>query len=355
MDAKLSVAGGSVRSVTTSDTAHHGQEPRAAHPRRRRGLRRLGLFQARSPAAGRGGARVAGASGRHTRRPAGPPRCCVPPSDRTHRPRSTPAPRPAHCREAPRSPSNPAARWSWPARRWPPSAPWSAPSSPTPRCSTTASPPTASPSLRPPRTRCGPRAGCSTFPATAPWSTASTGSAPGAAAGCAPPPRCRCASTRGRRPAIGRRWDAVHALGPVLVAAFANSPVLHGRRTGWKSSRLAAWLAARPAAHRPAASLVRRPGGRVGPPGARHRAAVRPARRRPVGRAARRHVRRLGPRRRRAARSADHRRTSSTTSPPCSRRSGRTGTSRSATSTPSPGGAGRCRRRCSPPCCPTRR
>jgi glutamate--cysteine ligase len=50
----------------------------------------------------------------------------------------------------------------------------------------------------------------------------------------------------GEKAGIGRRWDAVHALGPVLVAAFANSPVLHGRRTGWKSSRLAAWLALDP-------------------------------------------------------------------------------------------------------------
>jgi glutamate--cysteine ligase len=45
---------------------------------------------------------------------------------------------------------------------------------------------------------------------------------------------------------VAHRWAAVHALGPVLVAAFANSPVLHGRRTGWKSSRLATWLALDP-------------------------------------------------------------------------------------------------------------
>jgi glutamate--cysteine ligase len=45
---------------------------------------------------------------------------------------------------------------------------------------------------------------------------------------------------------VASRWEAVHALGPVLVGAFANSPVLHGRRTGWKSSRLAAWLALDP-------------------------------------------------------------------------------------------------------------
>jgi glutamate--cysteine ligase len=41
---------------------------------------------------------------------------------------------------------------------------------------------------------------------------------------------------------VAERWDALHALGPVLVAAFANSPLLHGRRTGWKSSRMACWL-----------------------------------------------------------------------------------------------------------------
>lgn len=46
---------------------------------------------------------------------------------------------------------------------------------------------------------------------------------------------------------VARRWAAVHAVGPVLLAAFANSPVLHGRRTGWKSSRWAAWSACDPA------------------------------------------------------------------------------------------------------------
>lgn len=46
---------------------------------------------------------------------------------------------------------------------------------------------------------------------------------------------------------IARRWSAAHALGPVLLAAFANSPVLHGRRTGWKSARWASWLRAEPA------------------------------------------------------------------------------------------------------------
>jgi glutamate--cysteine ligase len=38
------------------------------------------------------------------------------------------------------------------------------------------------------------------------------------------------------------RWQAAHALGPVLVAMFANSPDLAGRHTGWASSRLRATL-----------------------------------------------------------------------------------------------------------------
>ncbi len=46
---------------------------------------------------------------------------------------------------------------------------------------------------------------------------------------------------------VARRWAALHAFGPVLLAAFANSPWLHGRRTGWKSSRWACWMRAEPA------------------------------------------------------------------------------------------------------------
>ncbi|MEV5568909.1 ergothioneine biosynthesis glutamate--cysteine ligase EgtA [Spirillospora sp. NPDC052269] len=38
-----------------------------------------------------------------------------------------------------------------------------------------------------------------------------------------------------------RRWRLAHALGPVLVAAFANSPRRAGRRTGWASTRQAIW------------------------------------------------------------------------------------------------------------------
>jgi glutamate--cysteine ligase len=50
----------------------------------------------------------------------------------------------------------------------------------------------------------------------------------------------------GERADLVARWSALHLLGPVLVGAFANSPILHGRRTGWKSSRMAVWLALDP-------------------------------------------------------------------------------------------------------------
>jgi glutamate--cysteine ligase len=45
---------------------------------------------------------------------------------------------------------------------------------------------------------------------------------------------------------VASRWAALHALGPVLLAAFANSPTLHGRHTGWKSFRWACWQRADP-------------------------------------------------------------------------------------------------------------
>ncbi|MFI0355580.1 ergothioneine biosynthesis glutamate--cysteine ligase EgtA [Actinomadura sp. 9N407] len=44
----------------------------------------------------------------------------------------------------------------------------------------------------------------------------------------------------------GRRWRLAHALGPVLVAAFANSPLHGGRRTGLRSTRQAIWTALDP-------------------------------------------------------------------------------------------------------------
>jgi glutamate--cysteine ligase len=57
----------------------------------------------------------------------------------------------------------------------------------------------------------------------------------------------------GESSAVAARWAAAHALGPVLLAAFANSPRLYGRRTGWKSARWAAWLQADPARTAPPA------------------------------------------------------------------------------------------------------
>jgi glutamate--cysteine ligase len=39
-----------------------------------------------------------------------------------------------------------------------------------------------------------------------------------------------------------RRWRLLHVLGPVMVAAFANSPVHAGRPTGWKSARQRVWM-----------------------------------------------------------------------------------------------------------------
>jgi glutamate--cysteine ligase len=37
------------------------------------------------------------------------------------------------------------------------------------------------------------------------------------------------------------RWRLLHTIGPVLVAAFANSPLRRGRPTGWRSSRQQVW------------------------------------------------------------------------------------------------------------------
>ncbi|WP_084772523.1 glutamate-cysteine ligase family protein [Nonomuraea candida] len=43
----------------------------------------------------------------------------------------------------------------------------------------------------------------------------------------------------GERPA--ERWERAHAFGPVLLAAFANSPLSGGRPCGWMSGRQAVW------------------------------------------------------------------------------------------------------------------
>jgi glutamate--cysteine ligase len=37
------------------------------------------------------------------------------------------------------------------------------------------------------------------------------------------------------------RWRLLHAIGPVLVAAFANSPLRRGHPTGWRSARQQVW------------------------------------------------------------------------------------------------------------------
>lgn len=42
---------------------------------------------------------------------------------------------------------------------------------------------------------------------------------------------------------ISRRWDLLHALGPLLAAMFANSPFWDLAPSGWRSTRLAVWNA----------------------------------------------------------------------------------------------------------------
>jgi len=42
---------------------------------------------------------------------------------------------------------------------------------------------------------------------------------------------------------VARQWRLVHRLAPTLAAAFANSPLLEGRPTGFHSARLATWFA----------------------------------------------------------------------------------------------------------------
>ncbi|WP_089013981.1 ergothioneine biosynthesis glutamate--cysteine ligase EgtA [Micromonospora inositola] len=56
---------------------------------------------------------------------------------------------------------------------------------------------------------------------------------------------------------LAERWAAVHAVGPPLVAAFATADRHAGRRTGWASARMAAWLAIDPARTRPVWSPAR--------------------------------------------------------------------------------------------------
>ena len=46
---------------------------------------------------------------------------------------------------------------------------------------------------------------------------------------------------------FAHRWDLLHAIGPAMIAAFANSPRHAGRLTGWKSTRQAVWATLDPA------------------------------------------------------------------------------------------------------------
>jgi glutamate--cysteine ligase len=51
---------------------------------------------------------------------------------------------------------------------------------------------------------------------------------------------------------LRRRWHLAHALGPVLLATFANSPFAQGAPTGWQSSRWRSWDRLDPARTHPA-------------------------------------------------------------------------------------------------------
>ncbi|MEO7804038.1 MAG: glutamate-cysteine ligase family protein [Actinomycetota bacterium] len=48
------------------------------------------------------------------------------------------------------------------------------------------------------------------------------------------------------------RWETAHNIGPMLIAAFANSPMAAGRPTPWKSTRMAIWSAIDPSRTMPA-------------------------------------------------------------------------------------------------------
>lgn len=60
----------------------------------------------------------------------------------------------------------------------------------------------------------------------------------------------------GRPEQASARWAALHALGPVLCAAYANSPRLGGLATGWASARQRTLFGAAPHRMRPGAIAV---------------------------------------------------------------------------------------------------
>ena len=55
---------------------------------------------------------------------------------------------------------------------------------------------------------------------------------------------------------LARRWRAAHAIGPMLVAAFANSPLAVGVPTGARSSRQQVWAALDRTRSAPALSVL---------------------------------------------------------------------------------------------------
>ena len=57
----------------------------------------------------------------------------------------------------------------------------------------------------------------------------------------------------GTRATAADRWQRAHAIGPALVAAFACSPLLQGRPTGWRSTRQRIWGELDPTRTRPPA------------------------------------------------------------------------------------------------------
>lgn len=55
----------------------------------------------------------------------------------------------------------------------------------------------------------------------------------------------------GSQDRVASRWAALHALGPVMIATFGNSPNLFGHRTGWQSARSRTVLRSDPIRTRP--------------------------------------------------------------------------------------------------------
>jgi glutamate--cysteine ligase len=60
------------------------------------------------------------------------------------------------------------------------------------------------------------------------------------------------------------RWRLMHAIGPVLVAAFANSPLRDGKPSGWRSARQQVWANMDPGRTRAPAPYAGKGGGEVG-------------------------------------------------------------------------------------------